>query len=69
MLYFWQNISVEKIVRKIDDFIPTIAIYSYTALAAWHSGKRVHLQNRRSRVRIQPGCKVLRNLYSAVLLS
>jgi hypothetical protein len=32
------------------------------------SGQRVHLQNRRSRVRISPGCKVFRNLYIAVLL-
>jgi hypothetical protein len=30
-----------------------------TALAAWHSGHRFRLQNRRSRVRIPPGCKVL----------
>jgi hypothetical protein len=39
------------------------------ALAAWLSGHRVRLQNRRSRVRIPPGCKVFRNLYIAVLLS
>jgi hypothetical protein len=32
------------------------------ALAAWHSGYRVSLQNRRSRVRIPPGCEVLRVL-------
>jgi hypothetical protein len=29
------------------------------ALAAWHRGHRVRLQNRRSRVRIPPGCKFL----------
>jgi hypothetical protein len=34
-------------------------------MAAWHSGHR----NRRSRVRIPPGCKVFRNLYISVLLS
>jgi hypothetical protein len=28
------------------------------ALAAWYSGHGVNLQNRRSRVRIPPGCKV-----------
>jgi hypothetical protein len=28
------------------------------ALAAWYSGHSVRLQNRRSRVRIPPGCKV-----------
>jgi hypothetical protein len=32
------------------------------ALAVWHSGHRVRLQNRRSRVRIPPGCKVFRAL-------
>jgi hypothetical protein len=37
------------------------------ALAAWHSDHHVHLQNRRSRVRIPPGCKVFRNLYIEVL--
>jgi hypothetical protein len=36
----------------------------------WHSGQRVRLQNRRSRVRIPPGCMVFRNLGNlAVLLS
>jgi hypothetical protein len=34
-----------------------------------YSGRRVRLRNRRSRVRIPPGCKVFRNLYIAVLLS
>jgi hypothetical protein len=29
------------------------------ALAAWHCVHRVHLQDRRSRVRIPPGCKVV----------
>jgi hypothetical protein len=33
-------------------------------MAAWHSGHRVRLQNRRSWVRIPPGCKVFRNLYT-----
>jgi hypothetical protein len=41
----------------------------YSALAAWQSGHCVQLQNRRSRVRIPPWCKVFRNLYIAVLLS
>jgi hypothetical protein len=36
---------------------------------AWHSGHRVRLQKRRSQGRIPPGCKVLRSLYIAVLLS
>jgi hypothetical protein len=36
------------------------------ALAAWHSGHRVRLQNRRSRVRNPPGCI---HTYIAVLLS
>jgi hypothetical protein len=39
------------------------------ALTAWHSGHCVRLVNRRSRVRIPPGCKVFRSLYIAVLLS
>jgi hypothetical protein len=30
----------------------------FVALVARHSGHRVRLQNRRSRVRIPPGCKV-----------
>jgi hypothetical protein len=30
---------------------------SEIALVAWHSGHRVGVQNRRSRVRIPPGCK------------
>jgi hypothetical protein len=38
------------------------------ALAAWHSGHRVRIPNRWSRVRIPPGCKVFRTLYIAVLL-
>jgi hypothetical protein len=45
----------------------------FIALTVWHSGHRVRLQNRRSRirfrVRILPGCKVFRNLYIAVLCS
>jgi hypothetical protein len=42
--------------------------YALIALVAvWHSGHRVRLlQNRRSRVRIPPGCKVFRNLYIAL---
>jgi hypothetical protein len=39
------------------------------ALAAWHSGHRVRHQNRRSQVRIPPGCKVFWNVYIAMLLS
>jgi hypothetical protein len=35
---------------------------------AWHRGHRVHQQNRISRVRIPPGCKVFRNLYIAVFV-
>jgi hypothetical protein len=31
------------------------------ALAVWHSGHRVRLQNIRSRVRIPPGCKAFRS--------
>jgi hypothetical protein len=42
---------------------------NYNALVAWHSGHRVRLQNRISRVQIQPGCKVSRILCIAVLLS
>jgi hypothetical protein len=34
------------------------------ALAAWYSGHRVHLQNRRSRVRIPPRCKVFLGIYA-----
>jgi hypothetical protein len=39
------------------------------SLAAWYSGHRIRLHNRRSWVRIPPGCKVFRNVYIAVLLS
>jgi hypothetical protein len=42
-------------------------IPTYVALAAWHSGHRVRLQDRRSRVRISPGCKILRNLCIAIV--
>jgi hypothetical protein len=37
--------------------------YLIIALAAWHGGHRFRLQNRRSRVRIPPGCKVFRVSY------
>jgi hypothetical protein len=36
-----------------------ISCHNWFALAAWHSGHRVHLQNRRSQVQIPLGCKVL----------
>jgi hypothetical protein len=38
-------------------------------LAAWHGGDQVGLQNKKSRVRIPPGCKVFRSLYISFLLS
>jgi hypothetical protein len=34
----------------------------FLAMAAWHSGHRVRLYNRRSRIRIPPWCKVFRSL-------
>jgi hypothetical protein len=37
------------------------------ALAAWHSGYRVRLQNRRSRVRIPPGCTEFLHCSSVVI--
>jgi hypothetical protein len=43
-------------------FLPQAAFllrsFMNSAMAAWYSGHRVRLQNRRSRVRIPPGCKV-----------
>jgi hypothetical protein len=38
------------------------------ALSAWHSGHRVRLQNRRSRVWIPPGYKVF-SICSAVVIT
>jgi hypothetical protein len=40
---------------KLGTFALTLWVL---ALAAWYSGHRIRLQNRRSRVRIPPGCKV-----------
>jgi hypothetical protein len=45
-------------------FCSTCSINLILALAVWHSGHRAHQQERRSRVRIPPGCKVLRVLYT-----
>jgi hypothetical protein len=42
---------------------------SIFVLAPWHCGHHVGVQNRISRVRIPPGCKVVRFLYIAVRLS
>jgi hypothetical protein len=49
-----------------DAFELKVKIMKSFALAAWHSGHRVSLQteNRRPLVRIPPGCKVFRSLYT-----
>jgi hypothetical protein len=64
--YLWRLYLV---ASKCWQYLAPLARNSSQALAAWHSGHCVHLQNRRSRVWIPPGCVVFRNLYIAVLLS
>jgi hypothetical protein len=43
---------------------PGQSLKMFLALAAWYSGHRVCLQNRRSRVRIPSGCKVFLGIYT-----
>jgi cell division protein FtsW (lipid II flippase) len=56
-VFIWYSFSGFGIMHQ--EILATLVVL---VLAAWHSGHRVNLQDRRSRVRIPPGCTYVRFL-------